>query len=156
MTQVPQKEVTETQPGLFTSRLKSKEVVHSGVMFKLQALPALLSNYLIGDSTKPDGVVNRGLLIAQYLKFGIVDIQLLTDEKGKPIEFKPNQVRIMEHDYDVAPTWILNGIHPDVLTSLYLDIDRLTHLTEVERRKLDFTSPSENEGSTETTGEDKQ
>lgn len=145
-------EVTATA-GLFKSRLANKVIEREGTSFTLQALPSLLASYIIGAAQDENGKQNQGIFRTHYLRHGIKGIANLKDEDGHLVQFDMDTVRILDRDYQAIPWRILDGLMPSLLGDLFLEIFWLTHLTEAEREKLDFTTPSPNTQSTETTGD---
>jgi hypothetical protein len=122
-------------PGVFADRLAEKTMEFEGVKFHIRAIPSLLSTYISGQSTKDDGGTHYGVRGVEYIRFGLVDIE------GVPVE--KTTFRVMGKAYEVIPDETLDKINPAILSTLFLEIFKLTHLTESERVKLDFTTPSD-------------
>ena len=86
-----------------------------------------------------NGETHFGIRGVQYIRFGLIDIE------GAPIE--KTTIRLMDRAFEVIADSTLDKISPAVLGTVFSEIMRLTHLTEEERTKLDFTQPSDDEKS---------
>ena len=75
----------------------------------------------------------------------------MTDENGKPVVITPvdvNPVRFGHKSEKLmgVPEDVLTRINPDIYSLLFYEIISLTHLSEGDKEKLDFTTASESPG----------
>ena len=150
--------IAADRPGLFTSRLVGKPVEHQGVTFHIRPLPALVVTYIRGQASGIDGLTESGILMAMYVRYGIESIDGLTDENGKSVEITPvdvNPVRFGHKSEKLmgVPEDILTRINPDIYSLLFYEIIALTHISDADNEKLDFTTASEKPGQ-ESDGKD--
>jgi len=146
MTETSLKEITKSN-GAFSYRLTTKEVTIEGTVFTVKAIPSLLATYIQGQATNDDGTMHRGVQMVEYLRFGLANVSGST--------FRPMKRKVMGMSFDVCPDDILGQIPPNAQTILFSETLFITHLSEDERKKLDFTTPSDNtEGSPVTSPAD--
>ena len=150
-----QKKVIETRLS-FASRLAGEKFSFNGVTYHMEALPALLAQYVEGEAARRDGSINHGIITAGYARFGISAIEGLKDEDGEEVEYEPELFHLLSESFAVVPMRIINGLPPAILTNLANVAINLTHLSPQEKKKADFTGASQSEASDETPGKEKR
>lgn len=151
---VEQEKVVKTRLS-FASRLAGEKFTYKDVTYHIEALPALLAQYVEGGAARTDGSMDHGIITAGYARFGISKIEGLKDEDGNPVECEKEPFFLLDQTFDVMPADVLNGLPPAILTSLANIAINITHLSAGEKQKADFTGASQSEASEEetTTGE---
>jgi len=135
--------------GPFSNRMKSKEVKLGDTVFVLEALKASLVSYIGNESMKvQDGRYRQDQHILRflYIRFGIKDIVNAHDIDGAKLEFEKEKCTIDGIDYETYGNDMIDALPPEVTTMLFVEIEALTHLTDGEIKKLNFTMPSIGKG----------
>lgn len=124
--------------GLFPARLSKVATVH-GIKFHIRPLPGLVDTYITGKIIKIDGRIDLALRKIEHIRYGITKV---CDKEGKEVEDIFETTEIMEREYKVLTLDFIDEDLPmEVMDILYLWISSLTHLSNKEIEKLDFTFP---------------
>lgn len=158
-------EVTKDK-GMFAARVSQKEIEGTrgrpaprtagiqGVKFDIRPLPNIVQTHITGGMINIDGSIDLGFRMIEYIRFGVTKV---CDTEGVVIKTfkhdeddedeKPKNIfrteKVMGRPYEaLSLDFVDTELPPDVLDTLFHWIYGLTHLSEEEIEKLDFTIPS--------------
>lgn len=130
--------------GPFSARMTEEKVKLGDTVFTLKALSSTQIIEIYNLATDSKGVINPLKRSEGYLRFGIVAIDGAYDMDGNAVKDLMESVKLNGKEYPAMRSEGIAMLHPDVFNHLYSKIDAISHLTEGERKKLDFIIPSPN------------
>ena len=129
---------------LFGDRISGGKVDLQGYTFHYRALPNYVEIYAVQQCRIKGDKVDGQALLLQYVKWGVEKVT----KGGKPFEYETEKANFMGEEFSGLAKSEMDAMPADILWALYNLIYPLTHISEVEKQSLDFTTPSETAKST--------
>ena len=151
-----QDDLMEQRPGLFMSRMATKDVHIGDVVFKIKAIESTVYSMLQDNNQNIYGRINTGLFAIALFRHGVVDIQNLYDENLTAVKPKYEDSMTTGKIRKVLAMDIVEGFPVELINKITNDIIDLSQWTKEDADRTGFTKGSQEKSSANENTDDTQ
>ena len=137
----------EQRPGLFMSRMATKDVHVGDVVFKIRAIESTVYSMLQDNNQNIYGRINTGLFAIALFRHGVVDILNLYDEDLTVVKPKYEDSMTTGKVRRVLAMEIIEGFPVELINKITNEIVDLSQWTEKDADRAGFTKGSQEKSS---------
>jgi len=138
-----QDDLMKARPGLFMSRMATKDINIGEVVFSIRAIESTVYSMLQDNNQNIYGRINGGLFAIAIFRHGVTNIKNLFDENLTVVEPKFEDSMTTGKVRKILAMEIVDGFPIELINKIANEIVDLSQWTEEDAKKMGFTEGSQ-------------